>query len=75
MAQMTEEEAARLDELYTRTTPKIDPDRPGIFARQKEMAVVLDSFTSKYLMAKAIATKRSPAELISDIVRKEIAAQ
>ncbi|MDR1496052.1 MAG: hypothetical protein LBS67_03935 [Clostridiales Family XIII bacterium] len=75
MAKMTEEEAARLDELYTKTTPKINPDKPGIFAQQEAMVVSLDSFTSKYLTAKSIATKRSPSELISDIVRKEIAAQ
>ena len=69
---MTEAEAARLDELYTETTPAVDLEKPGIFARQKDMAVVLDEFTSRYLASKMIATKRSPAELISDMVRKEL---
>ena len=72
MANMTETEAARLDELYTETTPTVNPEKPGIFARQKDMAVVLDEFTSRYLKSKMIATKRSPAELISDMVRKEL---
>jgi hypothetical protein len=36
--------------------------------------VVLDEFTSRYLASKMIATKRSPAELISDMVRNEIKA-
>ena len=72
MAIMTEEEAARLDELYTKTTPTVNPEKPGIFARQRDMAVVLDEFTSRYLAAKMLATKRSPAELISDMVHKEI---
>ena len=74
MTKMTEEEAARLDELYTVTTPSIDLEKPGIFARQKDMAVVLDEFSSRYLISRMIATKRSPAELISDMVRKELKA-
>jgi hypothetical protein len=65
----------RLDEYYTETTQDFDSGKPGVFARQKDMAVVLDAFTSGYLAAKTIATKRSPSELISDMVRKEIAAQ
>ena len=72
MAIMTEEEAARLDELYTKTTPSVNSDRYGIFARQKDMAVILDEFTSRYLASKMLATKRSPADLISDMVHKEI---
>ena len=72
MAIMTEEEAARLDELYTKTTPSVNPEKFGIFARQKDMAVILDEFTARYLTSKMLATKRSPAELISDMVHKEI---
>jgi hypothetical protein len=34
MGKMTEKEAARLDELYTKTTPTVNPEKPGIFAKQ-----------------------------------------
>jgi hypothetical protein len=74
MAHMSEDEAAGLDELFTKTTPAGDSSKPGVFARQKEMVVALDSFTARYLEARMLATKRSPAELISDMVRKELAA-
>jgi len=37
MAKMTEKEAARLDKLYTQTTPAVNPKKPGIFASQKDM--------------------------------------
>ena len=74
MAKMTEEEAAKLDKFYTETTLSADLEKPGVFARQKNMAVVLDGFASCYLASKMIATKRSPAELISDMVRKELKA-
>ena len=74
MAIMSEKEADRLDELYTITTPAVNPDKPGIFARQKDMVVVLDEFTSRYLSSKMLATKRTPSELISEMVHKEIQA-
>ena len=74
MAHMTEEEAARLDELYTRTTPEIDPTRKGLLSRHKETPIFVDEFTARYLTAKAVATKHTPAEVISEMVHREIAA-
>jgi hypothetical protein len=72
MAIMTEEESRKLDELLTETTPTFTSGKQGIFARQKDMAVVLDAVTSRYLSSKMVATKRSPADLISDMVRNEM---
>lgn len=74
MAIMSEKEAARFDNLYTNTTPEVNPDKPGIFARQKDMVVVLDDFASRYLMSKMIATKKSPSELITEMVNRDIQA-
>ena len=74
MARLTEEEATRLDELYTKNPPDVDPSRPGFFARQKGMTVTVDEFTARYLTAKSITTKHTPAELISDMVRRDIAS-
>ena len=76
MAHMTEEEAARLDELYTKTTPKIDPGKPGIFTRMRREAtpIFVDEFTARYITSKAIATNRTPSEIVSDMVRIDIAA-
>ena len=74
MAVMSEQEAARFSELYTNTTPKVNPDKPGIFARQKDMVVVLDDFASKYLLSKMLATKKSPSELITEMVNRDIQA-
>ena len=36
MTRLTEEEAARLDELYTKNPPDIDLDRPGIITRMRQ---------------------------------------
>ena len=74
MATMSEQEAERLDELYTKTTPTVNPDKPGVFTQHKDMVVVLDEFSSRYLSSKMLATKRTPSELISEMVHKEIQA-
>ena len=79
MTRLTEEEAARLGEYYTTHTVNTDPSRPGFFARQKliekeHIVIELDGDTAKYIKAKSTVTKRTPAELISDMVNREIAA-
>jgi len=37
MTDMTDEEYAELDERWTQTTPKVNFERPGIFARQRAL--------------------------------------
>jgi hypothetical protein len=74
MAKITEQEADRLDELYTETAPGVNFEKPGFFARQKEIIVSLDSFSAKYIISKSLATKKTPTELISDMVRNDIKA-
>jgi hypothetical protein len=73
MADMTEEEANELDELLTKTTPEVDPNTQGVFIKHRNMMVILDNFSAEYLMAKMLATKQSPAEIINAMVRREIA--
>ena len=72
MAEMTEEEADALDELLTKTTPKLT-DIPGFFASKSVKMVALDDFSSDYLSTCSIATHKTPTELISELVREKIA--
>jgi len=74
MADMTDEEYAELDEKWTKTTPKVNFNRPGIFARQRALLEVLDKVTSNYIMVRAEATNQTPAQVIGKIVHQEIAA-
>jgi hypothetical protein len=73
---LTDEEYDRLDEKWTKTTPKVGPDGSGFFSRRKAAArtVTIDDFSADYLMVKAMATCRTPAEIISEMVRERIAA-
>ena len=67
------EEATKLDEYFTNTTQDFQSGKPGFFARQKSMVVVVDEFSARYLTAKAFSSKLTPAELISDMIRRDIA--
>jgi hypothetical protein len=83
---LTDEEYDALDELWTRTTPEIDTSKPGYFTthikplieakRRIEDAetVPVDKLTAGWLRAKAEATHKTPAELIGELVRKELAS-
>jgi hypothetical protein len=72
---MTEEEAAALDELLTRTTPAVNPQVRGVTARKGFKTVAVDDFTADYIAARAIATRQTPAEVIHTMVAHELATE
>ena len=74
MAIMTEEEADALDELLTRTTPKVNPDIRGITARKGFKMIHVDDFSAEYITSKALATRQTPEEIIHELVNNEIVA-
>ncbi|GAB6391397.1 MAG: hypothetical protein MdMp014T_0770 [Treponematales bacterium] len=78
MARMTEEEAWALDEYYTSHTPKLSGDgKSGFFARRAAQGgalVLVDDLTATWLRVKAEAVHKTAAEIIGDLVRKEITA-
>jgi hypothetical protein len=73
MAIMTEEEADALDELLTRTTPKVNPAVRGITARKGFKMLPVDDFSVEYITAKALATQQTPEAIVAALVRKELA--
>jgi len=74
MADMTNEEYDALDERWTKTTPKVNFSRPGVFARQRALLDVLDKVTANYIITRAEATNQTPAQVIGNIIHQEIAA-
>jgi hypothetical protein len=72
MPTMTDEEADVLDELLTKTTPKLT-NIPGIFARQQSLLGNLDEVTANYILTKAEAYHKTPSEIIRELVREKIA--
>jgi hypothetical protein len=81
MPDLTEEEYDALDEKWTKTTPKAGPNGTVFFARRKAalaarsaLSITVDSFTADYLLTRAIAARKTPADIIGDMVQREIAA-
>ena len=76
MKDLTDEEYDRLDEKWTKTTPKIGPNGSGYFSQFKATArtVTIDDFSADYLMIKAMDTQKTPAEIIREMVHERITA-
>jgi hypothetical protein len=47
----------------------------GFFTRRKAAArsITVDTFSANWLVAKAVAAHKTPAEIINDMIQKEIA--
>ena len=73
MAMMTDEEADALDELMTHTDLKLGPNGTGFFSNKGYQMIALDEDTARILNAQSIATHRSPAELVADLVHERLA--
>jgi len=71
---MTDEEYDALDEELTRTVPKLGPNDTD-WLRQREIRLLgLTNLTVNYLVAKAAADHKSFAQIIEELVCKEMAA-
>ena len=75
MAMMDNEEAKRLDKKWTENPPKPGPNGTGYFTQCSKSAytVTIDKITADYLNTKAAAANKTPAQIISEIVREKIA--
>ena len=73
---MTEEEANYWDDYYTKNPPVPGPNGTGFFTQKRKTAhsLTIDSLTADCLLTKAIAAKKTPADIIRELVHKEIAA-
>ena len=75
MPDLTEEEYKALDELLTKTTPKVTGNgKNGFFMKNKGNIIIVDDITATYLRAQASAKQKSPSELVEEIVRERIRA-
>jgi hypothetical protein len=70
---MTDSEADALDTRWTSVAPKAGPDGTGFFAKRRTSKMIsVDSLTADFLMTRAIATHKTPSEVISDMVEHEL---
>jgi len=74
MPDLTEEEYDALDEYWTKNTPKVGPNGTGFVSRREARLFGLDDLSTDYLLTKAIADHKTPAQIISEMVREKLAA-
>ena len=72
MRDMTDEEYAALDKRLTDTVPTLGPNGTGFFSRKGFQIIGLDEKTAQMLNAKAIASRKTPSEIIASMLRKEL---
>jgi len=78
---LTDEEYDALEEKWTKNPPKPGPNGTGFFSQRKAAlatqsarSITVDAFTADYLLTRAIAAKKPPADIIGDMVQEQIAA-
>jgi hypothetical protein len=74
MARMTEEEAWALDDEVTRNPPNVAGKPGGFFTDRRDRMVILDQFSAGYIKSAAEAEHKTPAEIIGEMIRREIVA-
>jgi hypothetical protein len=81
MPDLTEEKYAELDKKWTENPPKTGSNGTGFFAQRKAAlaaqsarSITVDAFTADYVINKAIAVRKTPADIIGEMVQKDIAA-
>jgi len=74
MKDLTDEEYDALDEYYTKNPPKVDFTKNGGYTKKTPNVVIVDEFSGKWLLNKALETQKSTIEIISEMIQKEIAA-
>jgi len=71
---LTDEEYDALDEELTRTVPKLGPDGTGWLAQRELRLMGLSKMTVNYLFTKAAADRKTPAQIIDEMVQERIAS-
>ena len=71
---MTDEEYEALDDELTRTVPKLGPNGTGFITQREMHNLGFTNLTVNYLLTKAAASNKSPAQILDELVCKEIAA-
>ena len=73
MPDLTEEEYDALDELWTKTTPKVSGDgKNGFFMKHKGNVIIVNDISAAYLRARADVVHKTPSEIVDEMIREQI---
>jgi hypothetical protein len=71
---MTDDEYDALDEELTRTIPKLGPNGTGFLSQREMRFLGFSNMTVKYLLTKATANHKTLAQIIDELVCKDMAS-
>jgi len=74
MARLTEEEAYALDDYVTNNEITLGPDGTDWLAQREMRLWGMSNMTINYLMTKAAADHKTPAQIIGELVAEKIAS-
>ena len=74
MKDLTDEEAAALDEHYTTHIPKVGANEGGFFANRAVRLMPVDDLSAAYIRSACEAEHKTPVEVIGQLVREKISA-
>jgi hypothetical protein len=72
MNDLTDKEAAALDEYYTTHIPKVGPNEGGFFANRTRRLIPVDDLSAAYIRSAAEATHKTPTQIIGELVREKL---
>jgi hypothetical protein len=72
MHDMTDEEYAALDKRLTDTVPTLGPNGTRYFSGKGFQVMKIKKKTAQILNAKAIASRKTPSEIVASLIRKEL---
>ena len=75
MRDMTDEEYDALDERLTKADIKLGPNGTGFFSREGFRAIFIDEDVYEILVAKAFASRQTPSEVVTSLIRNLVATQ
>jgi len=74
MARMTEEEAWALSDHFTNNDYTLGPEGSDWLSQREMRSLGFSNLTINYLVTKAAALHKSPAQIVEEMVREKLAA-
>jgi len=74
MPEMTEEEAIAISDYFINNKVTLGPNGSGWLSQRENNPWGLENSVIKYILQKAIADQKPPAQIINELINKEMAA-
>jgi hypothetical protein len=74
MARLTEEEAYALDDFVTNNEITLGPNGSGWLSQRELRLLGMSKMTVNYLLTKATADHKTPAQIIDEMVQERVTA-